>query len=147
MAKADENKIKVLIVEDVSFIGLIIQRILAPWAKCDFAVNGVMAIDSYTRAIGGGNPYDLICLDLLLPEMDGFEVMENIRKFENDIGIDEENRVKILVISTFNDAKTVSKARRMGCDRYISKPFNRHKILEEIAAMNLITLPEPKPES
>lgn len=135
--------LKALIVEDVHFIGLILQRVITPYGFCEFAASGIEAVEKYTRAFTENDPFNLICLDILLPEMDGFEVLRSIRHFEDGIGLPQDLKVKIIVISTFNDKNTVSKARRAGCDRYISKPFSMKKVLEEIQLLGLINVAPP----
>jgi len=133
-----KKSLKTLVVEDVHFIGLIIQRVVAPYGMCDMASTGMEAIDKFTQAFFYNDPYNLICLDILLPGMDGFEVLHSIRKFEDEINLPQDLRVKVIVISTFNDQNTVTRARRAGCDRYISKPFSMKKVLEEIQSLGLI---------
>lgn len=112
---------------------------IQPYSKSDFAHTGAAAIEKYTKAFTKGHPYDLICLDLLIPEMDGFEVLRSVRHFENEFNLDNTNRTKIVVISTFNDRKTVSKARKAGCDGYIAKPFRQEKVLKVLAGLKLIS--------
>ncbi len=129
---------RTLIVEDVHFLALILERILEPYSKIDYAQNGNIAIDKYTKAFTKGKPYDLICLDLLLPEIDGFEVLRSIRQFEKDFDLKGDKRSKVVVISTFNDRKTVTKAMAAGCDSYIAKPFSRDKVLKTIEQVGLI---------
>lgn len=80
-----------------------------------------------------------------MPEIDGFEVLRSIRQFEDDFNLERHKRVKIVVISTFNDRKTVTKARKAGCNSYIAKPFNKDKVLKTIEGLGLIeyTVPDP----
>ena len=136
---------KTLIVEDVHFLALILERIIVPFGPVDFASNGRIAIDLYSKAFTKNDPYDLVCLDLLLPEVDGFEVLYHIRHFEDSFNLPEEGRIKIIVISTFNDSKTVTRARKAGCDGYIAKPFRKDKIIEELRAQGLIPSAEDDP--
>lgn len=133
---------KTLIVEDVHFLALILERIINPFGPVDFAPNGRKAIDLCSKAFAKNEPYDLICLDLLLPEVDGFEVLYHIRHFEDSFNIPKDDRTKIIVISTFNDSKTVTRASRAGCDGYIAKPFRKDKILEELQIHGLIPADE-----
>jgi two-component system chemotaxis response regulator CheY len=134
---------RTLIVEDVHFLALILQRIINPYSKSDFAHNGAIAVEKYTKAFTKGRPYDLICLDLMLPEMDGFEVLKSIRQFEDDFNLPESERIKIVVISSFNDRKTVSKARAAGCDGYIAKPFRKDQVLASLAKVGAIDYSPP----
>jgi len=129
---------RTLIVEDVHFLALILQRIIEPYSSADFAHNGAVAIEKYTKAYTKGKAYDLICLDLLLPEMDGFEVLRSLRQFEEECNLPVNERTKVVVISTFNDQKTVAKARAAGCDSYIAKPFRKDRVLRTIEKLGLI---------
>ncbi len=137
---------RTLIVEDVHFLALILQRILEPYSQCDYAPNGTIALEKYTRSVIEGNPYDLICLDLLLPETDGFEVLKSVRQFEGDFKIAEQDRTRVIVISTFHDRKTVQMARSAGCDGYVAKPFRKEKVLQALEKLKLIQYSAPKEE-
>ncbi len=129
---------RTLIVEDVHFLAIILERFLEPYGEVDKVVNGREAINKFAEAFVQGNPYDLICLDILLPEVDGLEVLKSIRKFENETLVSETDRAKIIMITTLNDAETVKKASKAGCDRYIAKPFTKEKVLDEVRELGLI---------
>jgi len=130
--------LRALIVEDVHFLALILDKILSPFGSCDFATTGPEAIKKYSEAYTKEEPYDLICLDILIPKMDGFQVLKNIRNFETKANNGSEFSTKIIVISTFNDEHTVSKAIDAGCDKYISKPFSKNKVLGVVESLGLI---------
>jgi len=130
---------RTLIVEDVHFLAMILQRFLEPYGECQTADNGESAIQKIAEAYTHQKPFDLICLDILLPKMDGIEVLQKIREFENDFIASDTERTKIVMITTLNDQDTVRKALKAGCDRYITKPFSKEKILEEIRELGLIS--------
>ena len=130
--------LRTLIVEDVHFLALVLQKIIEPFGEVDFAPDGKKAIDLFSEAFIKKNPYNLICLDLLLPEIDGFEVLHHIRHFEDSINVSKNERVKIIIVSALNDKDTVTKVRKAGCDGYIAKPFRKDKILEELQFLHLI---------
>ncbi len=129
---------RALIVEDVQFLALILQRFIEPYGRCDIASDGLAAIDMFSRAEMSGDPYNLICLDILMPKLDGFEVLKSIREFEKDLSLKKADRAKIIMITTFNDADTVSRARRAGCDKYISKPFSKEKVISVLKELGFI---------
>jgi len=129
---------RTLIVEDVHFLAMILQKFLEPYGECQTADNGESAIQKITEAYTQGKPFDLICLDILLPKADGIEVLQKVREFENDFISSEEERTKIVMITTLNDRDTVRRALKAGCDRYITKPFSKEKILEEMRELGLI---------
>ena len=133
---------KTLIVEDVQFLGMILERIVEPYSMVEFAKDGSEAIDMFSKAVVKNEPYDLIFLDLLMPKIDGFEVLFHVRKFEDDFNLDADKKSKIIVVSTFSDAENVTKARKAGCDGYIIKPYRKDKVLEELRSLKLIPAEE-----
>ncbi len=61
---------------------------------------------------------DIILLDIDIPEINGFEVIKEIKKKE------KYDRIPILILSTSNNEKDIQKASELGCDGYIIKPFS-----------------------
>ena len=73
---------RTLIVEDDFTSRLLMQAILAPCGECHIAVNGREAIQAFRLARAQGRPYDLVCLDIMMPEMDGHAVLKVLRAAE-----------------------------------------------------------------
>jgi DNA-binding response OmpR family regulator len=73
------------------------------------------------------NDFDLILLDLLMPEMDGFQVMEGLKEFERD------GYLPVLVITGLLEHKV--RALKMGAKDFISKPFDRAELLVRVRNM------------
>ena len=78
---------KTLIVEDDFTSRLLMQAILSPYGECHIAVNGREAIQAFRLARAQGHPYDLVCLDIMMPEMDGHAVLKALRAAEEAEGI------------------------------------------------------------
>jgi two-component system chemotaxis response regulator CheY len=76
------DKKKVLIVEDETTSRRILAKMLGDHAQCHFATDGESAVDEVEAALEREAPYDLICLDLMLPDRTGFDVLVQIRKLE-----------------------------------------------------------------
>ncbi|WP_432663649.1 response regulator transcription factor [Wukongibacter baidiensis] len=86
------------------------------------AVNGMEALEIFTD-----NPnYDLVILDVMMPEMDGFEACEEIRKISD---------VPILMLTALGDDINEIKGMDIGADDYISKPFSYPLLLAHIKAL------------
>ncbi|MCA1987263.1 MAG: response regulator, partial [Desulfovibrio sp.] len=64
---------RVLIVEDDFTSRKLMQTILSPYGDCDVAVNGREAVEAFQNALNSAKPYDLVCMDIMMPEMDGQE--------------------------------------------------------------------------
>ncbi len=132
---------RILIAED-DFIGRkLLQKFLSQYGECDIAVNGMEAIDAYLAANKQGVPYQLICLDIMMPVMDGLKVLKAIRDIERQKGVQEKDRVKIIITTALNDRKTVSESYDSGCEAYAWKPLDLEKFREVMVKLGLI--PEP----
>ena len=70
---------KTLIAEDDFTSRLLLQAILSPYGECHIAVNGREALHAFNLAHEEGHPYDLVCLDIMMPELDGHAVLSALR--------------------------------------------------------------------
>ena len=73
------------------------------------------------------NEYDLIVLDLMIPKIDGLEVLQKIRS--------NKNNVPILVLTAKDTVEDIVKGLDSGCDDYLTKPFNFTVFLARIRAL------------
>jgi two-component system chemotaxis response regulator CheY len=106
--------------------------------KCVPAEDGLIALQKYLEAHEAKTPFDLICLDIMLPKISGIDVLKKIRKIEIENKIEKDNRVKIVMITSRDDHKTVVEAANAGCDSYLKKPLDKHRIIEELTHLGLI---------
>lgn len=129
---------KILIVEDDFVCRRLLQNILSPYGDCDIAINGKEAVEAFRLAGEDGDTYDLICLDIMMPEMDGQEALKKIREMEKEKGILGLDGVKVIITSALGDSKNVLGAFRTGCEGYLVKPVKKDKLIEEIKKLGLI---------
>lgn len=129
---------RTLIVEDDFICRRVMQKFLGPFGDSDIAVNGGEAIKAFTMAMKTGEHYDLICLDIMMPEMDGQAVLYKIRQIEKDHGIGGHEGVKIIMTTALNDPKNVMKAFREQCDGYLVKPIDKQKLVDLLSELGLI---------
>jgi two-component system chemotaxis response regulator CheY len=120
---------KSLIVEDDFSSRLLMQELLAPYGQCHVAVNGTEAVSAYRIALDAGQPYDLICLDIMMPEMDGHAALKEVRALEELKGIDSTHASKIIMTTALDDIKNVAAAYQALCDGYLVKPVDKAKLL------------------
>ena len=111
-----------LICEDEFGCRKILLRMLSELGECDVAAKGDEALDAYVEAQQRGKPYDLICLDIMLPNLSGQEILREIRRHEEAHGIGGLDRVKIIMTTGLSDPQTVLESFREGCEGYIIKP-------------------------
>ncbi|MCC6490958.1 MAG: response regulator [Candidatus Hydrogenedentes bacterium] len=127
-----------LIVEDDISSRILLQTILKQHGPCDVATNGKEAVEAVRRALESGESYDLICLDIMMPEMDGQVALKTIRGMEADRGIASTDGAKIVMTTALSDMKSVSGAFISLCDAYLTKPIRKEKLLEELRKLGLI---------
>lgn len=87
--------------------------------------NGEDAIDKFSNT-----PFDLILMDLMLPEMNGYEITHEIRRLEKEKGV--ENPIPIIAITANvldNDREKCFKA---GMNEFMTKPFTTEQLVEKI---------------
>lgn len=129
---------KCLIVEDDFAARKLLQVYLSDCADCFIAVNGHEAVEAIREALEEGESYDLICLDIMMPEMDGHKALEAIRQVEKEQGIGGLDGVKVIMTTALDDSKNIMGAFRTGCEAYIVKPIRKEKLLEEIKQLGLL---------
>lgn len=129
---------KALIVED-DFIGrMLLQRYLGHYGECHVAVHGAEAIQAFEASHAEKLPYQLICLDIMMPEMDGHTVLKKIRALETEMGLQVGEGAKIIMTTALKDSGSIFSAFDGLCDAYLVKPVDKTKLLEYLRAFNLI---------
>ena len=129
---------KTLIVEDDFTSRTLLHELLQGYGPCHIAVNGKEAVKAVAAALQEHQPYDLICLDILMPEMDGQQALERIRADEEARGISSANSVKIVMTTALPDPKNVDKAFYNLCDAYLVKPIDRDQLVKTLQKLHLV---------
>lgn len=130
---------KYLIVEDNFVARRLLQKLLSDYGDGDVAVNGIECLYAFKEALDEGKPYDLICLDIMMPQMGGREALKAIRQIESEHGIGGLEGVKVIMTTALGDSENVMKSFREGCEAYIVKPIEKQKLLKEIEGVGLIS--------
>ncbi|HEX7501078.1 MAG TPA: response regulator, partial [Polyangia bacterium] len=74
---------RILIVEDDMTSRILLRKMLEPFGSCDMAVNGKEAVEAFRQAQEADEPYALVCLDIMMPELDGQEALQAMRAQED----------------------------------------------------------------
>ncbi|MEA3396674.1 MAG: response regulator [Chloroflexota bacterium] len=130
---------KTLIVEDDFTSRLLLQELLKSYGPCHIATNGSEAVEAARRALEADEPYHLVCMDIMMPEMDGQEALRQIRQQEEAQGILSTEGAKIVMTTALGDMKNVGEAYQSLCDAYLTKPIQKAKLLEELRNLKLIS--------
>lgn len=128
---------RALIVEDDFISRNLLIKVLRPYFDCDVAVSGDEATTAFVLAHNENSPYIAVFLDIVLPGKNGFEVLEFIRKYENEKQVSEASR--IIMTSALDDQNQVLNAYRKQCDSYLIKPISFEKITEACKEAGLKT--------
>ena len=129
---------KILIVEDDFNSRLLLQHLLKSYGPSHIAVNGAEAVKAVGQALNAGDPYLLICLDIMMPEMDGQTALKQIRSLEEANGVLSHHGSKVVMTTAMDDLQDVRRAYYSLCDGYVTKPIDRQKLLQELKKLELI---------
>jgi len=110
----EENKLKILIVEDSKLNQEVLRKILKKEYNLDFAHDGPEALEK-----SKADHPDLILLDIILPGMNGFEVLTELKK------IDATRSIPVIIITGRTDPEEEVKGLQLGAVDYITKPFHQ----------------------
>lgn len=129
---------RALIVEDEFLSRKVLRSFLMTLFEVDIVVNGREAVEAFKISHEEDRPYDLILMDIMMPEVDGIEALQKIRAMENDQEL--RPRVKVIMTTALDDPQTVIKTFYDGeASAYIVKPVVKEKLYEELEKLGLIT--------
>lgn len=129
---------KILLAEDDFVTRKFMVGFLSKYGECDVTVDGMEAVDAFMMALEDDEPYDLVCLDIMMPVMDGYQALMGIRNLEKERGIPEEDRVKVIMTTALNDEKNVKMAFELGCTIYSGKPIDKERFEQAMKKLGLI---------
>jgi len=128
---------RILIVEDEFTSRKLLTALLSDFGECDAAADGVECVELFKKAVEEGKPYDLVCMDIMMPNKDGHQALKDIRVIEQEMGISTVDEAKVIMITALNDPKTVVKAYyKGGAAAYLPKPIeveSLYAILRDLA--------------
>jgi len=129
---------KILIAEDDLASRRFLSKFLTQYGEVDLVVDGLEALDAYLIAIKEKAPYDLICLDIMMPKVDGVKVLKAIRDFEAKQKVVSDQRVRVIMTTALAETDYVNQAFEIGCEAYAAKPIDTNKMLEVLKKLGLI---------
>ena len=129
---------KILLAEDDFVTRKFMVNFLSKYGECDVTVDGMEAVDAFMMALEDGEPYDLVCLDIMMPVMDGYQALVGIRNLEKERGISEDNAVKVIMTTALNEERNVNMAFELGCTVYSGKPIDQERFEQVLTKLELI---------
>ncbi len=130
---------RILIAEDESTSRSVLSSILSAYGDVVAVEDGDESVEAFKEAIEKAKPFDLVCMDIMMPKMDGHTALSEIRNFEKEKGIRGGKKIKAIMTTALEDQKNVIDAfYKGGAAVYLVKPIDREKLVTEMKKMSLI---------
>ena len=129
-----------LIIEDQKDVRSLMEAFLSEFGTSDMAEDGVEGLSKVLDSIEKSTPYDAIFLDIMMPKLEGQQVLQKVRRAEEIKNILPPNNVKIIMVSALGDSENVMEAFKSQADAYLVKPVLREKLVTTMKKAGL-TLP------
>jgi two-component system, chemotaxis family, chemotaxis protein CheY len=133
-----KKTIRILILEDDPVSGKLMKHYLDPYGDCDLVTDGRKAVESFRKATLTGEGYQLVFVDIMVPELDGHDVVRMIRETEQNEKVPSEKRAKVIVTTSLSDAENIIESFKAACDSYLIKPIRKAKLIGEIQSLGLL---------
>ena len=128
---------KILLAEDDRLSRDFLEGFMKVYGDCDSAADGMEAIANGLESMKMHEPYGLLCLDLMLPKVDGLKVLEIVRRLEEQYHVPAAERMRVIIMTAIADVNVIDQAFKLGCDAYASKPIDTEKIQKVMADLGL----------
>jgi two-component system chemotaxis response regulator CheY len=129
---------KSLVVEDEATSRLLLVELLSRYGTVTAVTGGRAALSAIKEALAARAPFELICLDILLDDLDGHQTLKEIRRLEDVAGYPLGIGSKIVMTTALRDKDTILNSFRAACDGYLPKPINRKTLEEQLRELSLI---------
>ena len=126
---------RILIAEDDETCSLILASLLKPYGTSVVVEDGDAVIRVVTTELVKQQPFDLICLDIMMPGLDGQACLRCIRAIEQGFGRVGGAGARILMTTALNAPDTVMAAFRSQCEGYLVKPIDRVKLAAQLGKL------------
>ena len=125
---------KSLVVDDDFTCAFMYQIQLSQYGQCDTFSNGLDAIESYKTSLNSGNPYNLMLIDIMMPDMNGYEVLKNIREIESEKQISFPFNIKIILTTGLDDIENKQLEKRLNdfSETYLVKSNDKNALLDKL---------------
>lgn len=128
---------RILIVEDDFVARKFLSKVLSNYGEVDIAIDGAEGVSAFRNAINENKRYELVCLDIMMPEMDGQEVLRNIRRIEYDNDIMGLKGAKTIMTTALKDVENISKAFKEQAEAYLVKPISIDEITKTLKSLGI----------
>ncbi len=128
---------KMLVMEDEFVSRNVLTEILSPYGQVDAAENGREALEKFLKALQANAKYDIVFLDIMVPEMNGQDVLRNMREIEQQHGVFALAGAKVVMTTALGDFNNVKTAFKNQCEAYLIKPLDREKVVNTLQGLGI----------
>ncbi|MBE5944091.1 MAG: response regulator transcription factor [Lachnospiraceae bacterium] len=114
---------RVLVAEDDIASGKFMQKLLSKYGEVVVARDGIAAVDAFVNGINDNQRFDLVCMDIMMPKIDGYKALASIRDAERKLGLARDSRCKVIMISALDEGFDSSYASD-DYEEYLCKPID-----------------------
>jgi two-component system, chemotaxis family, chemotaxis protein CheY len=135
---------KIMVIDDVMMNILVLKQAAKPFGAVDGFQSWEPGLDALREAYGSGEPYDLLFLDIRMPNRNGLEVLKDVQ----DLGRTQAagHKTKVVMFTSISEPDSVREAIRLGAVGYVLKPIQAERIQDEVRRLMAI-VGEEKPEA
>jgi two-component system, chemotaxis family, chemotaxis protein CheY len=133
---------KILILEDDRHLLDLLTRNMQMYGECYSTDNGADALRAFEEAMMNNTPFDIALLDVMLPGMSGYEVLEYIRQVEAQWKKDGLRGTKVIMVTALNSSKNIMQAFRENCEGYLTKPYTTEELNSVLKGLGVVPVRE-----
>jgi len=130
--------LKALVVDDVKQNCRVMQGLLARYGNCDAANDGIQALNAIMDARLTRDPYQLLILDIMMPGMNGIQMLQLVRKMEALLGLDDSQRSRVFIVSAVGAGDYAGKIMQLRWDAWLGKPIFQNDLFQALRRCELI---------
>ena len=120
---------KVLVAEDDLASGKFMQKLLSKYGEVVLARDGIAAVDEFVNAVSTNERFDLICMDIMMPKLDGIAATKAIRDMERPDAVE----IPIIAMTANAFEEDARKCVEAGMNAHLSKPLQMDVVVGTIA--------------
>lgn len=123
---------RILIAEDDQASARYMEGLMARHGECIVTSDGEQAVAAFVAALDEGRPFQLLCLDIMMPRKSGQDVLREIRALEHKRGIKASQEAKVIMTTALGDVRSVMGAYKEGATAYVTKPIVLERLFETL---------------
>lgn len=128
---------KIMIAEDDMVSRMALSKYMSSYGECDITIDGIETVEAYVISLDIGEPYDLICLDVMMPKIDGIRALKIIREIEEIRSIPKDSCVKVIITTALGETDHIKSALEPELVVYMNKPLEFEKIETAMKSLGL----------